>query len=480
MPALLNCTSDEREEISLALKRLRQTVTENPFVPVVPTEPQAVFLTVPAKEVMYGGAAGGGKSIALLAGALQYVTESGYSALLLRRTFADLNLPDALIPLSHQWLRGTSAKWSEQKHEWTFPTGATLTFGYLETEADKYRYQGAAFQFIGFDELTQFTETQYRYLFSRLRRRESSDVPVRMRSATNPGGIGHEWVRRRFIDSGGPDRLFIPAMLEDNPYLDAQAYEASLAELDVVTRAQLRKGDWKIRAQGNLFRAEWFEGANENRIVDGIPPLVRIVRAWDLAATEEADGTDPDFTATCKMGTAQDGTFYVLDADEFRASPANVEVAMKATAKADGKGVEVFIEQEPGASGKIVIDHYRRTVLPGLAVYGVRSTGDKITRFKPFSAASENGLVRLLRGSWVGHWLDRLSAFGLQGTHDDLGDASAAAHSALTGGATEWEGEGFNAFDDTTAEPDKPPHQVMLERLRGKRDQPDGDWQAWG
>src|SRR5688500_7317544 len=116
--ALQSYTSDEREEISLALRKLRREITSNPFVPVDPTEPQAVFLLAQEREVLYGGAAGGGKSVALLMAALQYATVPGYSALLLRRTYADLNLPDALIPMSHAWLRGTGARWVEQKHAW--------------------------------------------------------------------------------------------------------------------------------------------------------------------------------------------------------------------------------------------------------------------------------------------------------------------------------------------------------------------------
>ena len=95
---------------------------------------------------------------------------------------------------------------------WRFPSGASLSFGYLDTEADKYRYQSAEYQFIGFDELTQFSESQYTYMFSRLRRLKGSSVPLRMRGASNPGGYGHEWVKQRFITRRGEGgRIFIPA-----------------------------------------------------------------------------------------------------------------------------------------------------------------------------------------------------------------------------------------------------------------------------
>ncbi len=164
-----------------------------------PTPPQTAFLLLECREAMYGGAAGGGKSDALLMAALQYVDVPDYAALLLRKSYSDLALPAALIPRAAEWLTATDAKWNGAEHVWRFPSGASLSFGYLDTEADKYRYQSAEYQFIGFDELTQFAESQYTYMFSRLRRLKGSSVPLRMRGASNPGGYGHEWVKQRFI-----------------------------------------------------------------------------------------------------------------------------------------------------------------------------------------------------------------------------------------------------------------------------------------
>lgn len=197
---------------------LAATVLENPWIPHDPTLKQAEFLLLSEREVLYGGSAGGGKSDALLMAALQFVDVPGYSALLLRRSYADLALPGALMDRAHQWLYGTSAVWNAAEKTWTFPSGATLTFGYLDRVNDKYRYQSSEFQFIGFDELTQFTEEEYTYLFSRLRRRADLPVPLRMRAASNPGGIGHDWVRRRFLlEPGTSSRRFLPASLHDNP-----------------------------------------------------------------------------------------------------------------------------------------------------------------------------------------------------------------------------------------------------------------------
>jgi predicted phage terminase large subunit-like protein len=403
--------------------------------------------------VGYGGAAGGGKSAAMLMSALQFVDVPKYHALLLRRTFADLNLPESLIPLSHEWLSGTDAKWLEQKHQWRFPSGATLTFGYCENERDIYRYQSSAFAFVGWDELTQFTRTQYLYLFSRLRRRQGLPVPLRFRAATNPGGEGHDWVLSRFFVPVGNTwkpvwserRKFIPALLEDNPFLDRETYEESLSELDHVTRAQLRHGDWNIRPDGLLFKREWFK----DKLIDQPPECKRVVRFWDLAGTVQGKKSpDPDYTAGVKMGLDRDGGFVVLDVQEFRATPADVRKRIALQADIDGRGVEVFIEQEPGQSGKDQLDNYRRVVLPGFAVYGVKATGDKITRAKPFSAACENGLVRLLRGAWNGLFLDRLTGFGLPGVHDDVTDAADGAHSRLTKARDPWDADRVRrAFD---------------------------------
>jgi hypothetical protein len=231
------------------------------YIPYPPHPPQQAFLLLSdlgIKEALYGGAAGGGKSDALLMAALQYVDVPGYAALLLRKTYADLALPGAIMDRSKLWLTGTDARWSETDKTWRFPAGATLSFGYLQTANDKYRYQGAEFQYVGFDELTQFDEDDYLYLFSRLRKPEQgqlSRVPVRMRAASNPPATARgRWVDGRFAITKGervPDRVFIPAKLPDNPSVNQEAYRASLGELDPQTRAQLLDGDWTARQPGN-------------------------------------------------------------------------------------------------------------------------------------------------------------------------------------------------------------------------------------
>jgi predicted phage terminase large subunit-like protein len=411
----------------------RRTVTDNPYIRIRPSRLQALFLAWPGRELLYGGAAGGGKSVALLAGALQYAHVPGYAALLLRRTFADLNLPGALIPLSHEWLQGTDAKWDGNEHRWTFPSGASLSFGYMASEADKYRYQSSEFQYIGFDELTQFSLSMYLYPFSRLRKSDRMPVPLRVRGATNPGGGGHDWVKARFLDSPHPARRFIPARLEDNPHLDRAAYEESLAVLDPVTRAQLRHGDWKVRPEGNLFKRHWFDVVDSDRV----PVLKDVVRFWDLAATPEDESPDPDWTAGVKMGMC-DRTYYVLHVVRDRLRPEGVERLIRRTAEADTDEVKVRFEQEGAASGKMNRSYYLRL----LDNYDARFEGiprkSKVARAAPFSAASERGDVKVVRGPWLEPFLDELSAFPQQGVHDDQVDAASGAYQALAGGVRQF------------------------------------------
>lgn len=388
------------------------------WAPHKPTARQEVFLVEPAREALYGGAAGGGKSDALLMAALMYVDVPGYAAILFRRTFSDLALPGALMDRAHEWLQGTDAIWSERDKTWRFPSGATLTFGYLEHENDKYRYQGAEFQFLGFDELTQFTETQYRYLLSRLRRLVGVEIPLRVRSASNPGGEGHEWVLRRFIvegEEGG--RPFVPAKLRDNPHLDVEEYTKSLDELDPVTRAQLLEGDWRVLPRGPMFDRAWFQ------IVDEAPAACRWVRYWDLAATEAKKGKDPDWTAGAKV-SCLDGIYYIADVRRKRGTPGDIEDLVRQTAELDGKNVPVIIEQEPGSSGVNTIDHYRRKVLVGWACIGDRKTGSKVELARPLSSAAQAGNVKLVRGPWVGEFLDEIHPFPMPGVHDDQVDAA--------------------------------------------------------
>jgi hypothetical protein len=243
--------------------------------------PQTDFLAAGEREVLYGGSAGGGKSYAMLADPLRYMGHPSFSGLLLRHTTEELR---ELIFKSQElypkiW---KGIKWSERKMQWVAPSGARLWLSYLDRDDDVLRYQGLAFSWIGFDELTQWaTPFAWNYMRSRLRS-TSADLPVYMRATTNPGGRGHGWVKKMFIDPAVPNkafeatdietgqvlrypeghskggkalfkRKFIPARLMDNPYLAEQGdYEAMLLSLPEQQRRQLLEGDWDIK-EGAAF-----------------------------------------------------------------------------------------------------------------------------------------------------------------------------------------------------------------------------------
>lgn len=411
--------------------RLRDELANKPgldrYCPHVPSPKQAQFLALDCLEAFYGGAAGGGKSDALLMAALQYVHLPGYAALILRRTYSLLSKQGALMPKARDWFGGTGAHWKEQDKTWYFPGGGTLSFGYLDSEADKYNYQSSEYQFVGFDEVTDFTQSQYRYLFSRTRRLEGVEVPIRVRAASNPDGVGFEWVKQRFVDPGSEGLPFIESYLADNPGLDKEEYIKSLDQLDPVTRLKLLEGDWSARAGGNKFRREWFE------IVDVVPADCRTVRYWDLASTEPAPGKDPDYTVGCKMGKNGSGVYYIEDIRRVRTNPGGVEALVRQTTGLDGKATNCYMEQEPGASGVALIDHYRRRVLSGFAFYGRRTTGSKEIRANPVSSQAEAGNVKLVRGAWNLPFLDEASGFP-EVAHDDQVDAMSGAFEELQGG----------------------------------------------
>jgi predicted phage terminase large subunit-like protein len=373
---------------------------------------------------MYGGAARGGKTDALLIGALKYMDTPGYNALLLRRTFADLALPGALIPRSHEWLGPTAAKWNNERHQWTFPSGATLTFGYMATDNDRFQYQGTDFHYVGYDELTQFSEIQYQYLFSRLNRLEGSTIPLRMRAASNPGGPGHDWVKQRFVmPHPGNDRVFVPARLTDNPYVDHESYIENLNELDAVTRAQLLEGNWDVLPEGDRFKREWFGPAIPAR-----PSfLTQWVRYWDKAGTQDGG----DYTAGVLMGRGG-GLFYVLDVVRGQWSPAQRKAIIRQTTQLDAVACPrytVWQEQEPGSGGK---ESALATIedLAGYDVHAETVTGSKVVRANPFAAQCEVGNVKLIAGAWNAAYLDELCAFP-DGPHDDQVDASSGAFAKL-------------------------------------------------
>ncbi len=409
-----------------------------------PTRMQAKALKYSlVPEILYGGSAGGGKTDWLLMEALQFIGTPGYSAIIFRRTFPQLSAPeDGLLARALEWLGPNKdfngyATIGSMPTRWKHRTGGTLSFSHLQAEKDKYNHQGPSYQFIGWDELTQFSASQYRYLVkSRMRRLASQSwLPLRARAGSNPGGDGHDWVREYFpVPHNGKvrpmaDRLFIPARLSDNPYLDQEQYAESLRDMHPHERAQLLEGNWDARPPGSRFKREWFT------IIDEAPAGMEEVRRWDLAATEPKAGADPDYSVGVLMGRSSNGSlsFVISDVQRFRENPGPTEQRIAQTAAIDGRGVSIRMEQEPGASGKIVVAQFAR-LLEGYDFKGVSSTGDKVVRSNPIAAAAERGEVALVSGPWVEEFLRELESFGgTEGqSHDDQVDAASGAHTDLT------------------------------------------------
>jgi len=242
-------------------KALRTVAEEN--VIFRPNDgPQTDFLAASETDVLYGGAAGGGKSYAMLVDPLRFAHRAAHRALILRRSMPELReLIDKSRELYPKAFPG--CKYKEVEKLWNFPSGAKIEFGFLERDADVYRYQGQAYSWIGFDEIThQATEFSWNYLASRLRTTDPEIIPY-MRCTANPGGVGAHWVKKRYIDPSPPyesfkgadglTRKFIPARLDDNPYLANDGrYEQMLKALPPTQRRQLLEGDWEV-AEGAAF-----------------------------------------------------------------------------------------------------------------------------------------------------------------------------------------------------------------------------------
>ena len=300
------------EELNVLPKALQAEIDAGANVVFHPNEgPQTEFLAADEKDVLYGGAAGGGKSYAMLVDPLRYAHRKAHRALILRRSMPELReLIDKSRELYPQAFPG--CKFREVEKVWNFPSGAKIEFGFLERDADVYRYQGQAYSWIGFDEITHLpTEFGWNYLASRLRTTDP-EIKTYLRCTANPGGIGASWVKKRYVDAYTPNesflggdgltRKFIPARLTDNPYLSEDGvYEQMLMSLPPVQRRQLLEGNWDI---------------NEGAAFVEFDPDMHIVTPFQIPLTwERIKGIDYGYASesACIWGAVDrtDGTLII-------------------------------------------------------------------------------------------------------------------------------------------------------------------------
>lgn len=434
-----------------------------PWIPFTPTpKQQAAFLLEGVRELLYGGAAGGAKSWWLLGEALRHVDTPNYSAILFRNTLPDLRQePNGLIPTLRRFLVDTPAKWAAQTLTWHFPSGATISFGYLQDqEGDRFRrYAGPSWHMIGIDQAEQFRPDHYLFMFSRLRQEIGTPHPLRVRSTANPGGPSHDFLVERFgllgtypnpsrctlcsrkresrghgqADDQHPfsNRAFMPSRLEDNPHLDP-SYEESLRALGEVEYQRLRYGDFSITTSGALFKTEHFQAA------EAPAAGASLVRAWDQAATEKIEGHDPDYTVGVLL--ARLGEFeWVVDVKRAQLSPEAIDNLRAITAAEDGTHVPIVVEQEGRSAGSREISHIRKQ-LPHNRIIGKVPKGTKLQRAAQAARWVNTGRVALCGGAWVPGFVSELRSFkGDNRGHDDQVDAFAMAHNWLDENTSRWQ-----------------------------------------
>lgn len=430
--------------------------------------PQSAFLSSTADIVIYGGSAGGGKSYGLLLDPLRHYNNPQFGGVIFRRTSVQIRNQGGLWDESMTLYPQLKAIPREFRLQWTFPSGMAMTFANLEYDKDVFNYQGAQIPWIGFDELTHFSETQFFYMLSR--NRSAAGVKSRIRATCNPDPdsfvrklidwwIGEDglpiqersgklrWfirVNDAMVWGDSPEEIyniygkdasiqpksitFIPSKLEDNKILMNKdpGYMANLLALSRVDRMRLKDGNWNVRASaGTLFRREWF------KIVDAIPSgWIQVMRYWDRAATAPNEtNKDPDWTRGLKLYKYPNGTYCVGDLKSTRDTPGKVETLIKNVASQDGQSVLIQSQQDPGSAGVSESEHFIK-MLSGFIVRTETISKDKVTRSKPVSAQCEAGNVLILRSPWNEEFLREVENFP-DGAHDDIVDVFSGSFNAL-------------------------------------------------
>ncbi len=446
-----------------------------PTITIAPQPgPQTDFLTTAADIAIYGGAAGGGKSFALLLEPLRHYDNPKFGGVIFRRTSTQVRIQGGLWDESVKLYGRIGAYGTPSSLEWLFEEGMRVKFAHLEYDKNVFDWQGSQIPYIGFDELTHFTEAQFFYMLSR--NRSDSGVPGYVRATCNPDAdswvrklidwwIGEDgyaipersgvlrWFIRRddticwgdsrqeLIDFYGSDELpksltFIPSKIYDNKILMEKdpTYLANLRALSRVERERLlgdkdKGGNWNIRASaGNYFKREWFP------VVDAIPAgFIQQIRFWDRAATKPHEGNkNPDWTRGLKLYRYPDKTFVVADLRSMRDTAGAVENLIKNTASHDGQRCRVMSQLDPGSAGKAEAIHFVR-LLQGYDVRTMTTSKHKAVRAKPVSAQAEVGNIKVLHAPWNDEFFNELEAFPTDGVHDDIVDVLSGAFNELSG-----------------------------------------------
>lgn len=438
--------------------------------------PQEAFLASPADIALYGGAAGGGKSWALLFEPLRHVANPRFGAVIFRRTCPEITSQGGLWEESFDLYGRLGASPAVSDLRWDFGDGGSVRFGHMQYETDLLKWHSAQIPLIGWDELTTFTERQFVYMLSR--NRSTSGVRPYVRATCNPDadswvakwvswwihpdtgypipersgrlrwfvrdGDGMHWaddpgeLARRFPDRTPKSFTFVPARLEDNRVLTARdpGYRANLEALGTVDRERLLGGNWKVRAGGKFF------DRTKVNLVPVVPVGTVAVRYFDTAATKTAASAK---TAGVLIGRTPAGRFLVVDCRAGVWTPAERDAVMRQTAAADRHRRDVRLAgtwiERPGGFGTESVDAQIR-MLAGYAVQANpvgSSDGSKVERAKPLSAQWEVGNVDVLAGDWSDAYLAQMDAFPAAGL--DEADATAGGFNKLCGGA------GFGASD---------------------------------
>jgi predicted phage terminase large subunit-like protein len=418
-----------------------------------------------------GGSAGGGKSFSTMFRfgwhAARY---RGYYGAVFRREMPQVLVGGGLWEESMGLYPIWGAKPNLSTHDWRFPNRSLVQFRGLQHAKDVIDYQGAQFAEFAFEEATHFEESQFWYMFSRLRSKCGMQPRCYLTFNPDPDSwvarmvdwwIGEDGYaiperagKKRYFARDGDELVwgdtadevrdrcphsflrpgsrpysfrFIPARLADNPKGDP-TYESRLEKLTIVERERLLGGNWKIRAAaGMYYKKPWFE------IVDYLPSdILATARGWDLAATQPSkEYPNPDWTRGVKASRHQSGMFFVHDVRSLRDTPHRVDELVTATAHGDGRRVTQAFWQDPGAAGKAEASRYVR-MLAGYDVRIERAAEDKETYAKGPSAQAEAGHIKLLRGAWNEAFLNELEAFPTKGVKDDQVDGLSRAFLQLT------------------------------------------------